>query len=226
MKRSPSLQVVLVGLALLAAAALSYGMKPTRKAKDINLEAMVAKQFGDWQTDPESIQVKPSPDVQARLDKLYSQILARTYVNRNGDRIMLTITYGGDQSMDLKAHRQEVCYAAQGFRIFNLVPGAPLELGPQTLPVTRMLAVSGARSEPVTYWFTMGNNVVLSRFERMMVQLRYGLAGEIPDGLLVRVSNISGDEDHSYTVHRDFLQAMLAAMKPEEAAHLTGSSPG
>jgi hypothetical protein len=85
----------------------------------------------------------------------------------------------GDQSDALKAHRQEVCYAAQGFEIRALEHGA-LSTAGRTIPVTRMLAVQGERSEPVTYWFTMGDRVVLGRAERLRVQLENGFARRIP----------------------------------------------
>jgi len=34
--------------------------------------------------------------VQANLDRLYRQIVARTYVNAAGERMMLTVAHGGD----------------------------------------------------------------------------------------------------------------------------------
>src|SRR5260370_41512085 len=110
---------------------------------------------------------------------------------------MVTMGDGGDQSDALKAQRQEVCYAAQGFRI-DAVGDGTLGAAGRTIPVTRMLAVRGERSEPVTYWFTMGDRVVLGRFERLRVQLSSGLAGRIPDGMLVRISSLSADPARAY----------------------------
>jgi EpsI family protein len=135
---------------------------------------------------------------------------------------MLAIAYGGQQTDTLKAHRQEVCYAAQGFAIRAVSPGS-LHVAGRNIPVTRVLAVKGARSEPLTYWFTMGDRVVLSRFERLMVQLKFGLAGEIPDGMLVRVSNLSSQADQAYATHAEFANALLGAMRAPDVARLTGA---
>ena len=87
-----------------------------------------------------------------------------------------------------------------------------------------MLAVRGERSEPVTYWFTMGDRVVRGRFERLAVQLREGLAGRIPDGMLVRVSSISTDPSAAYAAQQSFVAALLASMPPAERARLAGAA--
>lgn len=213
-----------VGIAMLAAAATAVAMKPAHKqanARKIQLERMVPATFGAWKVDPSVVQVAPSTDVQANLNKLYDQIVSRTYVNDRGERVMLTIAYGGNQNDSLKAHRQEVCYSAQGFQISHLVQ-TTLEVGKSTIPVTRMLAVQGSRSEPVTYWFTMGDQVVLGRFERLMVQLKYGLSGEIPDGMLVRVSNLAAEPEGAYRAHIGFVHDLIGSMKKEDAANLLG----
>lgn len=224
-----SAQYLIVGLAMLAAAGLAIAMKPTIKTADqgpkVNLEAMIPVQFGDWKIDPTIVQIQPSPDVQQSLDAIYDQILSRTYVDSKGDRMMLTITYGGAQTDQLKAHRQEVCYSAQGFQIKQLMSQA-VKIGQSTIPITRMLAVQGSRSEPVTYWFTMGDRVVLSSFERLIVQLKYGLTGEIPDGMLVRVSNLSTDPAHAYEAHIAFVRDLISHMRERDARRLVGFSPG
>jgi len=223
-----SVQHLIVGLAMLAAAGLSVAMKPTIKTADkgpkVNLEAMIPVEFGNWKIDPTVNQIKPTPDVQKSLDAIYDQILSRTYVNSLGDRMMLTITYGGAQTDQLKAHRQEVCYSAQGFQIKSLISQA-VKIGQSTIPITRMLAVQGSRSEPVTYWFTMGDRVVLSSFERMVVQLKYGLTGEIPDGMLVRVSNLSTDPSRAYEAHIAFVRDLISHMREQDARRLVGFSP-
>jgi len=213
-----------VGIAMLATAATAVAMKPAHKqanARKIQLERMVPAAFGAWKIDPTVVQVAPSTDVQTSLNKLYDQIVSRTYVNDRGERIMLTIAYGGNQNDSLKAHRQEVCYSSQGFKISHLAH-TTLEIGNSAIPFTRMLAVQGNRSEPVTYWFTMGDRVVLGRFERLMVQLKYGLSGEIPDGMLVRVSNLAAEPEDAYRAHIGFVHDLIGSMKKEDAANLLG----
>ena len=124
---------------------------------------------------------------------------------------MLLVAYGGEQNDALKAHRQEGCYASQGFEIRDLHVDR-LAIDGRSVPVTRMQAVRGERSEPVTYWFTMGDRVVMSRMERLGVQLSEGRAGRVPDGLLVRVSSLSTDPQEAFRIQEAFLQSMITAL--------------
>lgn len=217
---------LLVGAVMVFAAGAAVALKPSRTLQDtasFALEEIIVRSFGDWSVDPNVIPIPPAPDVQANLHKLYAQIVNRTYVNSQRERIMLTVAYGGDQSDALKAHRQEVCYGAQGFEIRNVVHGN-LRIGERTIPVTRMLALRGARSEPVTYWFTMGDRVVLGRLERLVVQLRFGFSGRIPDGTLVRVSNLSTEPTRAFKAHEDFIGALVGGMRANDVHRLLGSS--
>ena len=217
---------LLVGAVMAFAAGAAVALKPSRTLQDtasFALEEIIVRSFGDWIVDPNVIPIPPAPDVQANLHKLYAQIVSRTYVNSQGERIMLTVAYGGDQSDALKAHRQEVCYGAQGFEIRSVAHGN-LRIGERTIPVTRMLAVRGPRSEPVTYWFTMGDRVVLGRLERLMVQLKFGLSGRIPDGMLVRVSSISSNPAQAFSGQEEFISALLGGMQQGAVSRLLGSA--
>jgi len=226
MKKSLVTSLVL-GVLMLSAGVATKALTPTVKMADreapLNLNRVVPEQFGDWHVDPDAqANVVPSPDVKANLDKIYDQILSRTYINSRGERMMLTITYGSQQTQDLRAHRQEVCYAAQGFAI-NALTHETIDVAGHKVPVTRMFAEKEQRKEPVTYWFTMGNQVVLSRTERFMVQLKYSVAGVIPDGLLVRVSNLSGDPATAYALQHAFLNQLMATVDKTASVKLLGS---
>ena len=214
----------LVGAAMLAAAGAAIALKPAQPAAGgPDLEQVIPRSFGGWRIDPLMVPVAPAPDVQANLARLYSQVVSRTYVGGGGERVMLTLAYGGDQSDALKAHRQEVCYAAQGFEIRGVRHEA-LRLRGREIPVTRLLAQRGARSEPVTYWFTMGDRVVLGRLERLLVQLSFGLSGRIPDGMLVRVSSLSPDPAQAFGRHAQFVDELLAGMRAGDVRWLVGST--
>lgn len=211
-----------VAAALLASAAAALLLRPTTQLDPyFSVEQLVPMQFGGWRVDPFVIPIAPSPDVQANLDKLYDQVLMRTYVNDQGQRIMLVIAYGGDQSDSLKAHRQEVCYQAQGFAIKS-ARNDVLRTDGGDVPIVRLHAQQGRRSEPVSYWFTMGDYVVMGRAERLATQVMYGLKGRIPDGMMVRVSNISGDLEASYAAHDEFLRTLLAMIGPKGRQRLAG----
>ncbi|MGH8707229.1 MAG: exosortase-associated protein EpsI, B-type [Burkholderiales bacterium] len=218
---------LLVGAAMVLAAGAALALRPSPAAEpaSFDLASVVPGSFGDWRIDPLIVPIVPAPDVQANLVRLYDQIVSRTYVNAQGERVMLTVAYGGDQSDALQAHRQEVCYAAQGFEIGNVRHGH-LRLREKTIPVTRLLAVRGPRSEPVTYWFTMGDRVVLGRLERLLAQLGYGLSGRIPDGMLVRVSSLSRDPDRAFGGHEKFIGALVGGMREDDLPRLLGALEG
>jgi EpsI family protein len=209
--------------AFTTAAAAAPLLKPApADVAAVSLEKMLPGEFGGWKIDPSVEPIAPAPDVQSKLDRIYNQIVSRAYVNDAGEQMMLTVAYGGDQSDALKAHRQEICYSAQGFEIRNLGRGT-LSADGRNIPVTRFDAVRGARSEPVTYWLTMGDRVVLGRLERLKVQLASGLSGRLPDGMLVRVSSIGADAPRAYAAQQTFIAAALAAMPAADAARLVGS---
>lgn len=214
-----------VGLAMLAAAGLAVAVKPSERMADsrpkIDLEAAIPKSFGDWKIDTSIVPIAPTPDVQALLDKIYSQILARTYVDSKGQRVMLSIAYGGDQSRDTQVHKPEVCYPAQGFQIESIAAGV-LDAAASKIPVMRLVATKGPRVEPVTYWITVGDSVVRGALEQNLARLKYGLTGTVPDGILVRVSTISRDTPRAYVQQQQFVSDLLQAMDKTHAARLLG----
>ena len=219
-------RAVAICLCLLVTAGIAQVLKPSKRPSDetdLKLSALVPETFSGWRVDATVVPIAPSPDVQANLDKIYRDILSRTYVNLAGNRIMLTIAYGGDQSDSLKAHRQEVCYRAQGFKIKKLLHDV-ISFGTLTIPVTRMLAVRNERSEPVTYWFTMGDKVVLSRLDRLLAQIQYGLSGFVPDGMLVRVSSISSDDVGAFKAHEAFVNDFIGSLGKTTVTRFVGNA--
>ena len=214
----------LAALAMVACAAAAHTLRPVAQPRqNFVLETLIPTQFGRWRTDPGITPVAPTPDVQASLDKIYDQVVSRAYVNADGERVMLVIGYGGDQSDSLKAHRQEVCYSAQGFAIREVRNDRLSLASGGDVPVVRVHALKGRRSEPISYWFTMGDTVAVGRAERLLVQVGYGLAGRVPDGLLLRVSSLSRDADASYAAHDRFLRELLAAVSPPVRVALAGA---
>ena len=221
--RTSYLAPIAVTAMMIGSALAAPLLKPVRAEGPVPvLQALVPEAFGDWSIDPTIVPVPQTADVQAKLDRIYNQTVSRTYVNSAGDYMMLTVAYGGDQSDALKAHRQEVCYTAQGFTIHDLHHDR-VEVQGASIPVTRMLAIREERSEPVTYWFTMGDRVVRGRVERLAMQLREGFAGRIPDGMLVRVSSISDDPARAYAAQQAFMAELLAAMPAGDRVRLAGA---
>ncbi len=223
--KSINRRLLIAALLMFAGAGLALAMKPTQKIADTRekpvLETMIPRQIGEWKIDPTILPIALSPDVQALLDKLYNQTLSRTYVNPAGRRIMLSIAYGGDQSDSMRVHQPEVCYTAQGFEVFDVVPGTlPTPYG--VLPVSRLIALQGNRNEPITYWIVVGDKAALPGLKQKFAQLRYGLTGKVPDGFLVRISSIDRDRQAAYQLQEEFIKSMLDAMSETDRARISG----
>jgi EpsI family protein len=221
---------VVLGAALLGAAVLGLAMKPSERIADgqppLDLQALIPAQFGEWQVDPTVMPVTVSPDVRAKLDKIYDQTLSRTYIDKSGRRIMLSIAYGGDQGGEsMQVHRPEYCYAAQGFEILSgEVDSMRTRFG--TLEVRRLLAQKGPRHEPITYWLTVGDRAALPGWKRKMLQIGYGLSGKVPDGVLVRVSSIERNSATAFAAQDAFVQSLLDTLQSGGRARLIGALAG
>lgn len=201
-------------------------LTPTNKIADlkekIDLEVMIPAKFGDWKIDETIIPLQVDAETQAKLDKIYNQTLSRTYINLLGERIMLSIAYGGDQSDNLAVHKPEVCYYAQGFEIMKVFADELLtQYG--KLPIKRLAAIKGNRNEPITYWVTVGDKAVLPGIDEKLQKLRYGLTGSVADGMLVRVSSIDYDNAKAYQLQTTFIRDLLGTIENKERVRLIGS---
>jgi EpsI family protein len=217
---------LLIGLSMLAAAVLALSLTPRQRVADqgpkISLEAMIPKQFGEWKLDETIAPIMVSPDVKALLDKIYNQTLTRNYTNGKGEQIMLSIAYGGDQGYSTQVHRPEMCYPAQGFEVGRMSKGF-IDVSGAELPVMKLVATQGPRIEPITYWVMIGDSMVRGNWEQHFARLKYGLTGEIPYGIVIRVSTISANESQSYRIEEQFVRDMLEAVPVQYRKSLTGA---
>lgn len=224
MKRS--LKYTLISIVMIASSATAIILKPTINIADqedaVNLVTLIPRQFGDWKIDESIMPIIPNPQQQATIEKVYDQTLDRTYYNSRGEYVMLSIAYGGVQSDKLQIHQPEVCYTSQGFTIQN-VRDVIAQFADQSLPVRRLVAVRGARNEPITYWITVGDRVALNGLQRKLAQLSYGLKGSVPDGLLFRVSSLSSRPEESFNLHDRFVAELLNEVSTVTKTRLMGS---
>lgn len=221
-----SFKHLIIGLCMFAAAGMAMALKPTHKVADggpkVDLETLIPKTFGDWKIDETIVPLIANPEQQALINKIYNQTLTRTYVNSRDERVMLSIAYGGDQSDNMAVHKPEVCYPAQGFQILKNTTGT-FSTGAGEIPVKRLIATQGQRIEPITYWTTVGDTVAVNGLKWKLNQLKYGLTGQIPDGLLFRISSIQANDSAAYRMQDDFSRALLGALTPEGKKRLIGS---
>jgi EpsI family protein len=224
--RKPFVINILLGSAMALACFLAVLMTPTRKLADqqakFALEELIPKKFEDWQIDKTIVPIQVAPEVIAKLNKIYNQTLSRTYTNSKGEKIMLSIAYGGEQSGEsTQVHRPEFCYTAQGFNIVSNRE-AKLMTASGTIPIRRLKAVQGARIEPITYWLTVGDKATLPGIGRMWTQISYGLTGVVADGMLVRLSSIEKNEDLAYQIQGQFINNLLSNLDERAKTRLTG----
>jgi len=218
---------VLLGVAMAGTSALTGALTPRQKVAAVqerfDLDAMIPARFGNWTVDDTVAPLTPDETQKELIATLYDQTLARTYVNDAGQRVMLSIAYGGDQSKQLQLHLPEVCYVAQGF---DMVRDQKSELATHygTGPIKRLVARQNVRNEPITYWVTIGDKAVMSGLGQKYQRFLYGLTGKIPDGMLVRVSTIDADENSAYRVQDRFVNQMLDAMSPRDRLRLLGAA--
>jgi EpsI family protein len=222
---TPRRTVLLAGAAMAVSAAAGQWARPTRRMADqgprLDLEAIIPAGFTGWRIDVNVPVLLPAADVQAQLDAIYNQVLARTYVNARGDQVMLSIAYGGDQSKGTRAHRPEVCYPAQGFELVEQ-QAALLDLPTGALPVRRLVTRLGSRREPLTYWIVVGEQVATTGTQQKLAEMRYSLRGVVPDGLLVRVSTLDDRTERAWQVQAAFVSDLAAAIAPAWRARFVG----
>lgn len=219
-------RALMVALGMGATAAVAAWLTPARpdEAARIDLDGVLPDQFGDWHIDPATTAFVRATDRRGAQGQLYDQVLERIFVNDRGERVMLSIAYGAQQSSDMQLHRPEVCYRAGGFEV-GKTRADVLALAGREVSVTRLVARLPGRPEPITYWATIGGRIddgrqppVLERFSRIRRRQR-------ADGVLVRISSIESDAPAAWQLHGRFAGDMLAVLSQEQQLRLLGDAP-
>lgn len=220
-------KVLAIAALMLGAALVTLAITPrpgeSGPGQAVDLEAMFPRKFGSWRSSDEALPAVVGDAARAdAAARIYAQVLYRTYSNSEGDQILLTVAYGGQQTDSLAMHRPEVCYAAQGFRV-TPVHGRTLTIGGRKLPVKILAAQLGARFEPITYWFVIGDQVATGLLQQKLARLRYALVGRIPDGMLIRVSSIEPDSAAAFARQARFIGELFDALDRDARRRLLGA---
>ncbi len=220
-------RAAIAAILMAGAAAGGQAMVPTKRMAllrgPFKLEDIVPSSFGTWRVDDRSASGIVNPQTEAVLNKLYSQLLDRAYVDDQGHRVMLSIAYGADQADDdVQLHYPEVCYPAQGFKVSNNRTGV-VDLPEGEIRVRRLdTQFADTYFEPVTYWTIIGDQQSLGGLDRKLLEIRHGLRGEIVDGLLFRVSTRDRDYAAGFNVQNGFIREIVRAMTPAARKQLVG----
>ena len=178
---------------------------------NINLEAKLPKAFDEWKLD-ERIPVIDASQVGGLENLIYSQIVSRTYYNKDNKRVMLSIAYGPMQRDNMQVHFPDVCYPAQGFEILKGYE-YQLYIHGQSLNAKQLVTKRGMRNELVTYWVKVGDRVVNSRFQQKLYLVRDGLVGKNPDGLLFRISTVN--ETEGSQLQQEFINELFDSISEQ-----------
>jgi EpsI family protein len=79
------------------------------------------------------------------------------------------------------------------------------------IDVRRLTTTKGPRDEPVTYWLTVGDHVIRNKFDKRLMEFRLALTGQIPDGLLFRISSIDKEPERAFTMQQQFVADLMGA---------------
>jgi EpsI family protein len=214
---------VIMTSAATAAHVLTPTVKLAEKYGRLDLETAIPIEFNGWRMDQRGQASIINPQTEQLLKATYSQTLSRTYQDNTGNRMMLSIAYGEDQTNSgSEIHHPEICYPAQGFEIRSQRPDQ-VATSYGRIPVKRLETYMGTqRVEPVTYWITIGDKIALTGFDKKIVEISHGMRGEIIDGLLFRVSNISTSSAAAYEHQDEFINDLLKSTSENIRQRLIG----
>lgn len=201
---------VLIGGIFLAAAGTAFARIPNQRRPRLprgSLEKLVPSQIGAWQYATNDGVILPTQDELS--DRLYDNIVGRTYYAPDAPPVMLMLAYNSEQDGVLQVHRPEACYTAGGYA---LTPSEtiPLTIAPgKSIEANRFVASGPDRMEQVLYWTREGDRIPSSWLGQKRDLLLANLAREVPDGMLVRVSTFAEGQGGQQVLAR-FIQTLIA----------------
>ena len=223
---------VILSAAMLATAAAVQWLQPEPIATEMPpaLSQTVPSAFGEWREVSfvaEQIDPSKNPD-EPSMDRPYDDILMRAYGNSRGDVVLLTLAYGRNQRQEVKIHRPDVCYTAQGFQLVDRshVQFPVTGIGDRKVEGMRMLVSAPGRTEAVSYWIRIGDVFTDNAWKIRYHIFQQGVSGRAVDGMLVRVSQIvSGQREVSserYRLQERFLADLVRALPKSARRQLVG----
>jgi EpsI family protein len=176
---------------------------PTEK-----FESWVPDAFGQWRVVPSSSVVLPPPD--SLSDRLYDNLVTRTYRGQGDEFVMLLMAYNNRQDGVLQVHRPEVCYPVGGY-VLSETRRISVRASDRSIPSNFFTATGPGRVEQVVYFTRLGGAYPRSWAEQRLVVIQENLAGRIPDGVLMRASTLSTDPVTSSAMLKAFMGDFLGS---------------
>ena len=216
--------IAILTLAIFTSITAIY-LKPNKYTTDTNntfsINEIIPENFRGWKHIKNQDGLIINPIIEAEVNKLYKETLSRIYKHDNGSMIMLSIAYGVNQSDEFALHYPEVCYPVHGFEIISSNKDI-LDAGYKKIPVKKLFTKNKDRIEHVLYWTLIGEHVSQSGLGTKISQLKYGLNGLIPDGLIFRISTINTDADMALRNQTDFVQDLVKDISTKNKSRIIG----
>ncbi len=217
-----------LGAFMLIAMFLAVVMRPDYENVDdsekVVLEEIIPEKFGQWSelktNQISQVDLLVNREGEATTDSPYDDVLMKTYINLDGEQIMLALAYGKTQKQEVKIHRPELCYQAQGFDVKSL-SNISLNILGNEIPAKQMTADTLQRDEKVLYWIRIGDTISQSPWQTRWSIFQQGLKGEIADGMLIRTSQtFTGDydEESSLQLQKQFLNDLMSSLPESQRA--------
>lgn len=213
---------MLIGGIYLAAAGAAFARLPNRRRPRLPsgaLEKMVPNQVGAWRYASNEGVVLPTQDELS--DRLYDNIVSRTYIAQANPPVMLMLAYNSEQDGVLQIHRPEACYTAGGYAL-SPTEVVPVAVAPgRTIAANRFAASAPDRVEQVLYWTREGDRIPSSWLGQKRDLLLANLDREVPDGMLARVSTLASGEVGQQVLGK-FIADFVASSSPHLRNLLVG----
>lgn len=213
-----------------AAAVLILQPDPIPTSAHAILAQTVPTAFGDWkEVASDAEQVDPGKNAEdPSTDRPYDDVLMRAYGNSRGDVVLLTLAYGRNQRQEVKIHRPDVCYTAQGFQLVSRssVSFPVSGVSGKSVDGMRMLVTAPGRTELVSYWIRIGDVFTDNAWAIRYHIFQQGVSGHAVDGMLVRASQIVTDSGAAsperFRLQERFLADLVLALPRPARRQLVG----
>lgn len=199
----------LIGGTLAAASAFAFVRQPAVAnpiVPEKTFDTWVPRQFGRWTSISESGVVLPPPD--ALRDRLYDNLVTRVYASASGVSVMMLLAYNNAQDGVLQLHRPETCYPVGGYALSG-TREVDIPVGGRRIPANFFTATGPDRIEQVQYFTRLGDAFPRSWAEQRMAVIRANIAGDIPDGMMMRVSTLGMDAPEAETLLDEFSRSFI-----------------
>ena len=213
---------LLIGIALAGASGIAFARQPSVANPVVPeklFEALVPPRFGGWEVVSQSGVVLPPPD--ALSDRLYDNLVTRVYAASDLPPVMLLLAYNNAQDGVLQVHRPEFCYPVGGFEL-SKTREISFNAGGQAVPANIFTATAPNRVEQVAYFTRLGSAYPRKWSEQRLAVMRANLAGDIPDGMMMRVSALGIDQTEAQALLSDFSRQFIKSANPRLQRLLLG----